>query len=204
MAFIPFSNTAFSQIRYTLDGQQAMNTLWWENVTAWDAGSLADLTSAIADWASGNLMPLLSTTLSLREVFARDMSTENSFEATNVISPAQSGGGGLALPNNVSLCVSMRTSVTGRSQRGRNYLAGIPGDQTAGINTIDSTFIASILDVYAMLLDNALFPNFTLVIASRFHNGAPRLVGQNTPVASFTCVDNVIDSQRRRLPFRGA
>jgi hypothetical protein len=204
MPFIPFANTAFSQVRYTLDGQQVMNTLWWENVTAWDAGSLADLTSAIADWASGNLMPIMTSTLSLREVFARDMSTENSFEATNVISPAQSGGAGPGLPNNVSLCISMRSSVTGRSQRGRNYLPGIPADQTVGVNLIDPDYVASILDVYAMLLDNALFPNWTLVVASRFHNNAPRLVGQNTPIASFSAIDNVIDSQRRRLPGRGA
>lgn len=203
MPFVPFANTAEVEVRYSLDDQQVENTLYFRNSTAFDITSLDSLAAVVGNWAVTSLLPLQNNVTSLREVVARDLSIEESFEVTFAAASGSDGGAGAPAPNNVSLCISFRSGITGRSQRGRNYLVGVPTNALAATNVFDSDYIASIVGAYNDLLSAALDAGFHWVIASRFHNGAPRLVGQTVDVLTVIVVDSIVDSQRRRLPGRG-
>lgn len=64
-----------------------------------------------------------------------------------------------------------------------------------------------IKDVYEMLtpLGGAFPPEFAQwVVVSRYLNNVPRTVGTSTLVLEASYRDRIVDSQRRRLPGRGA
>jgi hypothetical protein len=113
------------------------------------------------------------------------------------------------LPNNVTLTVSFRTANRGRSFRGRNYVVGLGETQVAG-NTVAPSVITAFDGIYSQLLASPVAAIATWVVVSRFSGvdpvtkePIPRVTGIATPITSVTVVDNVVDSQRRRLPKRG-
>jgi hypothetical protein len=81
--------------------------------------------------------------------------------------------------------------------------------QTTGANQIDSATAAAFVDAYSLLLDFGQDIGASWVVVSRFSgvdaNGdpIPRAAGVTTPITSVLVVDNIVDSQRRRLPGRG-
>lgn len=203
MPFVPFANTAECEVRYELDGQKVENTLYFTQADAYTSGSLGNLATIVLDWAVASLLPLQNNVCLLREVFARDLSTEDGLAAVAAADSGALGAAGPGAPNNSTICVSFRSGVTGRSQRGRNYLIGLPVSAMANTNHVSNAYQGEIIVAYNTLKGDAQDEGFTHVIASRRHNKDWRAVGQTTQVVSYTFVDATVDSQRRRLPGRG-
>lgn len=204
MAFIPVPNTAQANIRQTLAGEQIENTLYFRAPAAWSAGSLAALGAGLVTWWTTGPRAVLSDDLVLREVYCVDLSSANGPTHTETVVNDPGGPiAGEALPNNCALCVSFRTANRGRSFRGRNYVAGInEGDVTA--NLVTQVTADGILQGYQDLITYFSESGIDWVVVSRYANGQPRATGIATPVTAVTLVDRYIDSQRRRLPGRGA
>lgn len=204
MPFVPFANTAQVNVRGRLDGQRCENTLYFTAVDGpFTPSLLANLAETIKDTWAAELQPLKSSTCTMVEVFAFDLSTEGSFGYTAVPTTPISGEAGAApLPNNVSLAVSFRSAFRGRSGRGRNYWYGLVEDQFAG-NNATGAIQTAILAGYDTLFAAALGEGYVHVVASRFHDNLPRAVGVTFPVNAVVITDSVLDSQRRRLPGRG-
>lgn len=210
MPFVPVANTALVETRMTLDSQQVENTLWVEFPAAPSAADLLTLANDIDSWWEGSYAPLVSDGVQLREVVVTDMTTASSGQVS--VAPAVAAFGGQSspdLPSNASLTVSFRTALRGRSFRGRNYLVGLTEDTNTG-NIVNSPFIALVIAAYEELLSGGgALSAGEWVVASRFSgvdvngNPIPRAAGVTTPIISVVVVDNVIDSQRRRLPGRG-
>lgn len=203
MAFVPFSNTAEFELRHTMDGQKVENTLYFDKASAWDSASLLAAADQLRDSWATNMIPLLGGSATFTEVFARDLSTAESFEATSVVSPPLTGAGGLAAPNNVTLCVSFRSGVAGRSNRGRNYWLSVPRSELVAANTLDVDYVAAIVSAYGQMQSDMGDLGYTWVIASRYHNKVQRTSGTTQVVTGILAVDGTVDSQRRRLPGRG-
>lgn len=107
------------------------------------------------------------------------------------------------LPLNVAICASHYSGRTGRSRRGRNYIPGIGEGIISVGDVILFTARNNIATAYDALRTNLLAHGLVQVVASFQTNGAPRVNGQGTAIAS-TVVDQYSDSQRRRLAGRGA
>jgi len=203
MAFIPVPDVAQFNIRGTLDNQRIENTLYFRNVNTWDTEGLEAAAALVADWFEDNILPVVTTDYVLREVYAVDLTTENSGSATHTVAASTQGlDSSPALPNNVAICVSFRTAQRGRSFRGRNYIAGLTEADVTG-NTIGASQSSALVTAYGQLF--SLFPpgGAFWVVVSRFTAGLPRTVGISTPVTAVLIVDSTVDSQRRRLPGRG-
>lgn len=201
MAFIPVPNVAQVEVRMTLDSQRIENTLYFEKAAPWGIVQLQALTADIRAWWIALVAPLVSASVALNTVFARDLTFANSTQAE--VSGGVSGTrGGPVLPSNVSLCVSFRTGQTGRSFRGRNYIVGLTEGDVIG-NLVDDPLVQSYIDAYLGLLPIATENASEWVVVSRHTNGSPRVSGIGTPITSVVVVDRVVDSQRRRLPGRG-
>lgn len=204
MAFIPVANVAQANIRQTLNGERIENTLYFRAPAAWSAGSLAALASGVAAWWTTGPRAVLSDDLVLREVYVVDLTTANSGTYTHTVVNDPGGPiSGEALPNNCALCVSFRTANRGRSFRGRNYVAGINEGDVTG-NVVAQATANGILAGYQGLMTYFSEAGLDWVVVSRYANGQPRAAGVATPVNAVTLVDRYIDSQRRRLPGRGA
>jgi len=210
MPFVPVANTCLVETRMTLDSQQVENTLWVEFPTAPSSADMLTLANDIDSWWEAEYAPLVSDGVQLREVVVTDMTTASSGQVS--VAPATPAFGTQTspdLPSNASLTVSFRTALRGRSFRGRNYLVGLTEDTNTG-NIVNGAFIALVIDAYELLLSGGgALTAGEWVVASRFSgvdaNGdpIPRAAGVTTPIISVVVVDNVIDSQRRRLPGRG-
>lgn len=210
MPFIPVANTALIEIRMTQNGQQVENTLWMEHATDPTAAEIDTICIAVRDWWSTNLAPIVSSNVELREVVGTSMTSASS-PVGNAVPGSPLFGGSTAniVPGNVTMAISFRTGLRGRSFRGRNYAVGITEDQIAG-----NQFVAGLTALWQAAYDQLLLDSagagWEWVVASRFSgvdvNGdpIPRAAGVTTPVTSIVVVDNNVDSQRRRLTGRGS
>lgn len=210
MPFNEISNCVKCTVNQSFRGQQCLNNLWFLHTAG--AVNLVDLTALatglVSFWAT-EIMPLLSDDLELVSVLARDYTAENGLELL-AGSTGVSGGGGDAMPNNVAACVSVRTGLAGRHYRGRLYLGGI-ARATVSENSFADLFIANVSDSFNGITGVAgLAPNWQWVVVAQTQSNPtpppaqiPIPGGIVTPVTNVVFVDNIVDSQRRRLPGRG-
>jgi hypothetical protein len=137
-------------------------------------------------------------------VYVKSIATQPGPEATfSAGLPAPGSLGDPALPNNVTVAASLRSNLTGRSARGRWYWQGLTEPQVTG-NAIAAGVLTSIDAALTNLQSSIDGAGFAWVIVSFFTNNAPRVGGPvYFTVVDIVFVDDVVDSQRRRLPGRG-
>jgi hypothetical protein len=193
-----------------LGGQRVENTLYFRRGTGWATVTLTTLGNQIIAWWEDNIAPLVSGFLTLREIQCTDLDSATGPSVTVVPGSTIVGGvGGDSLPNNVSLAISFRTDGRGRSSRGRNYIVGFAEGQVTG-NIVSSGVMTSFVTAYNLLFDVAEALSGEWVQVSRFSGvnpttgkPIPREEGVATPILTVLFTDNVVDSQRNRLPGRG-
>lgn len=205
MTFIPVENTAHVLIQGSCDGQQVNNDLYFRHTSGPIAATdLSALALAIGTWWAGGVLPLLNESYLFGVVRARDLTTANGFVAESQFALTPGGVSGEAAPNNCTMSVSFRAAFAGRNFRGRNYIPCLTNSQVTG-NVIDSGFINDIRTQYEELITGGgtTPAGWIWVVVSRFLNGLPRAAGVFNEIFSVIVVDNIVDSQRRRLPGRG-
>lgn len=204
MAFIPVPATAEVNINQRLDGEQVQNNLYFYNPSLWSSEALQNLANAIGGWVENFLYPPLSQDLSLVEVVATAQGSaiapQESYAPVELV---RGGVGQEALPNSVALCISFRTGLRGRSARGRNYVAGLPEGSVVQ-NTVSQALAGALVSAYNQLPALAASLGCDWVVVSRYANGAPRAEGVTYIITNAIATDLTVDSQRRRLPGRGA
>lgn len=150
-------------------------------------------------WAAMNtsLRNATNNTLTFNTVFAIDLGTAIPQSATYTI-PAPNVGlqTGEASPANAAAVISWRTPYSGRSYRGRTYMAGLSEIATNG-SLITSSQLANLVNVATAFL---LFNNGTGQVA---YPAVKSTVLNNSTIILAYVVDIFIDSQRRRLLGRG-
>jgi hypothetical protein len=203
MPFVPFNNVIRLDAIYSWDGQAVENVhhfLVDETPNVDTANSLA---SSYINWWGTEMRSLQANTLSLVNVVATIMETEND-PVVEVSSGLPQSGTSVnnSMPNNVSVAISWKTNFRGRSYRGRTFHLGLTEAQVTG-STVDAGAVTALTNAYAelMALPVDVGPAI-LCVASRWSHGVLREQGVATAVTS-VLVNNVVDSQRRRLPGRG-
>jgi hypothetical protein len=204
MPFISAANVCQAELIYTWAGQTVETVLHYEAEDAVSPSRMNEAAAALKTWYNTSLKPLHSNTISLVQIKMTDLNTD--------IAPVVNYTTGLpitgfvtgdCLPNNCALVLTKRTVLRGRSYRGRIYHGAIPEASCAG-NTVTGSIVTSLLAAYTLILSLALTDDtWHMCIVSRQHNNVPlteavvtRLIGLDS--------DGMIDSQRRRLPGRGA
>jgi len=186
---------------YTYNGQNCMNRMYVNRPeTNPTAATCAAVAQQAADWWNGNCKVLVPTSCALRLVQATSVAVQNGPSATfSTGLPSPGTHGSPALPGNVTICVSLRTGLTGRSARGRWFWVGLSEDQVAE-NDLNAGVATSITAALDNLLGAMNAINSAPIIVSFQNNGAPRVGG---PVKFFITdalmVDTITDSQRGRL-----
>lgn len=203
MEFIPIANTAQVNTVALWDGQEVNNVFHVTQPTPYDLTSLAVLGALFQGWLENTVVGGLPATISYQKIILRALDTEDSpaLEYTTGFPLTGLSVSKLAMPNNVTVAVKWSTGRAGRSYRGRTFHIGLTEDYVTD-NQLSAGGVAYLNTVYGDLLD--AFDSYPgdLVVASRYHNNAPRVSGITTPIVSYS-INPVIDSQRRRLPGRG-
>lgn len=204
MAFIALAGGIKVSIEYTLNGEQIVNVFWLQTVALTPPTS-TDLVNAATGanvWRLA-LRPMQSTALSCARIHCIDWSVADG-ESHDMIAPASPGGTNVGdpCPNNVAICQSFLTGLTGRSRHGRMYHSGITETMLTSNNLVTAASGVAINGAWGAGKASFDGNNLVHVVASFVHNGAPRAVGLATPIIA-AAIDQPTDSQRRRLPGRG-
>jgi hypothetical protein len=183
------------------DGQLINNTLYFQREGAPSFGEAATLAETVASWYIENVLPHLSNQYTFTHVVVTDLENLAGVQAQSAAGDNAGGEASEQAPNNVAACIKLGTAIRGRSFRGRNYIPGIPNSLLVQ-NTLSPEWLSIVEIAYQALL--GLADPLTWVIVSRETAGATRPTGVATPVVYARFVRNTVDSQRRRLPGRGA
>lgn len=202
--FIPFDDVVQVELVYTQDTQRVANVLHYQTDFAFVPSDMIALGNAlIGAWVS-DVSPNVHADVALVEVGVIDLRAEFA-SAVSVTTGLPANGAysvSSAMPNSVTLSITKRTALRGRSYRGRIYHVGL-AEGMVQQNTVDSARAALIVAAWSEFLTVPVGENtWRMVVASRFANNQPRTVGEATIVDNLT-TDGIIDSQRRRLPGRG-
>lgn len=203
MAFIPAVNTIRAVMEYNHIGQKCENVFHAQMAGAVSLTDLTDLAGTLVNWFDTQLQPLVSNGTSLDKVTCRDMTVESGAAIEFTTDLPMVGTGGSALPGNVTVATKWSTGLAGRSFRGRTYLIGLPvGNNTGSANVLDAGYASDLDDAMEALIADITVDDRTFVVASFFHDNAPRVTAVLTPIVAAS-VDTNLDSQRRRLAGRG-
>lgn len=203
MAFIPVTNVAQINVRYTVDGEQCENTLYGRFTGGTAPTSIPSMCTAVRDWWLTYMKPLQCNIVTLREIYAFDLTTSTGFTYSLPVTSANVGTrAGNAMPNNVALHIVFRTVLRGRSYRGGNYISAM-GETDVANNSITESYVNNVVDAYTELISVFDGLEFVWVVVSRYSNNQPRVTGVSTEIISVVAVDTNVDSMRRRLPGRG-
>jgi len=208
MAFIPFSGlVAKAAIEMALFGNTMVNTLWFEKLdeTEWTSETLLTLCVSLAGWWEEEFSGAVSTSVDLSRVTAWKM--DNAVSLYGEYTPPAPISGQLSgdcQPSGNCISVKFASSLAGRSYRGRNYVSGIPSGYVGG-NAILGSYKTIVLNAYNTMEASVQADlDVNHIIASRYHNKAPRSTGVTVPVTAYAIVNLDLDSQRNRLNGRGA
>jgi len=200
MPFQAVPNTIGLNIRGTFQGSDVENTFYYKYTGTATEELLADLVSAALTAWSTNWKPLLSTGYTLREIYARDLSTEAAVQFGSGLDTGDSGDvTGDTLPNYATIAVARRSGLTGRSTRGRIFWPGLVESQTLN-NSLASGLSDDIVDAIQSIDLAAVALDLIPVIVSRYTAGAPRLVAVTYELLTWLVVDQLLDTRRSRKP----
>lgn len=167
------------------------------------AADLEAVSAAYGTWFVGAGNDEVSTGIQLVEISTRDLTAEDSFIDTNVMSPAISGQvANPVMPMNVTLALRLTTGFAGRSRRGRLYFIGLPEQSVSG-DYILTAPANGIVEDYTTLKNALATAGYEWVVVSRVNEGVPRTTALITPITAVSYYDLRVDSQRRRLVGEG-
>jgi hypothetical protein len=203
MAFIPGVNIAQVSMQFVKDGQPCENVYHVHTEDAsWTPTTLLALADAFDTWDNTSVKNLRANDSSLMQIVVRDLTTEFSPSVEKILTTPRPGtGAGNPMPNGVSLAISWRTGLSGRSFRGRTYHLGMSDTGFVSASVISASRASTFANAYAQLITAVIAANgaWLLVVASRMSGNAHRAAILPTTILTVS-VDVNTDSMRRRLP----
>lgn len=199
MAFIPLPNGIKIEIKCRKNGAPVVNVVWATINVEIDLAVLGNLAEVVRTWWDTSMQPLVAASLSLEEIVCTQWDVEDGAQYIEIVSPPLAGTAtGGDLPSNVAAVTTFYTGFTGRSNRGRVYNGGQTDAQVVG-NTLQTTYVAGMLVAWAAFRTALNAEGFDHVVASFVTEGAPRVTGQSRVIIEYG-MNNVVDTQRRRIP----
>jgi len=188
---------------FARDVREAINTFHVDRAGGWSLADMANLATRVHTWYSTYYKQCIPTNIALQVISLRVYNPVAPLAYDLPISPGEAGTRtGTAEAANVTITMSERTGLAGRAFRGRMYVPGI-SENDALANDTASSVLTSLLSTAMAQLIVALF-NAPEVMAVFHRPHIPPHVLDNTATQVLTYViENVLDSQRRRLPGRG-
>lgn len=203
MAFQSVPQTVEIAVIYTYNGQVAQNVFYARFAGAYALANLQSMADAVDVIVAANLLILMPIECVYERTEVRGLEFANDITATQNLSSGPGTIAGGAMPNQVTFAIKKLSGLTGRSARGRTYWVGIGKNdvQVGDENRVTATFrtlTTAALEVLRITI--AAEFNFSAVLVSRFANGLKRTEGETFPWIGMTSVNDVVDTQRGRLP----
>lgn len=202
MAFVPFLNTVRVAMEFTQSGQVLVNVYHVSKSSPIITADMTAIAGIFRDWWIGTQRQYHNVNMGLTNVSVVNLTTQFSPGIELPVVPTSAGTvAGDALPLNCALVVEKITALRGRPYRGRVYLGGFTESDQSG-SIWGASLVTNCVASLQSLEDEIELGGYEMVVASRQENNVVRTNGVVTAITGFTA-NNVVDSQRRRLPGRG-
>jgi hypothetical protein len=147
------------------------------------------------------------TAFSFLGVGVTDLRSPNNPEIESTSAAAPGTGVGLPMPDQVACCVTLRTALTGRSFRGRQFIFGWIDTQSDANGLINDTAAATAQAIVANMQTGIAAAGAQLAIRSAALPERPSKPGGTlpakgysiTPVTAIVVRDRIWDTNRRRV-----
>lgn len=195
------------------DGEPAVMTWGAKHNTTdpWSVADLSALATAVYGWfAAGDgthnyLNTVMANDCTMDSIECRDLTVDGSTIA--VFGTALVGGlSGGPLPNGISFALTAASGLTGRSNRGRSFLACLAKSfqSSSDANQADASKVTNIVAAFnalpAAVAGASVSVPCHLAVISRFHAKVRLAAGVTVPIVSYHAHDTALDFQRRRAP----
>lgn len=196
MPFVPIDRVIRVVLRFVRDQREFQNVLHVQKLTPVTFGDLVTIANEAVDWWDTNYRNVSTIHTALFSVTATDMSVEGGMQYTADVSPPLPGTiASNPEPGNVTATISWRTGRTGRRYRGRTYAVGFSEPNVSDSDTITGGLVSAMATAAVDWILRALGASLPPVVASFTYATAEQILS--------AVIENVVDSQRRRLPRRG-
>jgi len=182
---------------YIQHGEQRANVLHGIKATDWTLAELTNLALALKGVWDTNFRNWIADDVALETIVCTSLEGSASEQYTyNCLINCNGTNASAPAPGNASSTLSLRTSGIGRSKRGRMYPPGYVETHINDDDTIQSAHLTSLAG-----LGSALMTAFINTSSSNL-GVFSRVLNTIAPVVSIV-LENILDTQRRRLPQRG-
>lgn len=193
MPFHPVTLTTEVNVRYSINGQECENVLHykWNSTSAPTATELYNLCQDVYQTIGLKLMAMMHVNCVMREVYARNIDSPTSAQATYAQTPPLAGQlNNHSLPNQVAKSIEKRTGLTGRSHHGGMRISGLDTLEVVG-DYITNSAITLFTNLMVSLLAQRIGGRFTPAVASK-------LLGDSRVITSLAIPTTVIGSTDTR------
>lgn len=203
MGFQPVPNTVSAEFVHWNGESYSENVLHFKFTAQPGIADMEDLASDLRAWYAAGPNMYKPANIFLSKIIVKDLSAQNApgIEYTAGLPLPGQEGTYHSLPMNATCAVKVLTGMRGRSYRGRIYHIGLCQEQVIG-DKLSAPVMTNLTNAYASLLTAITSVDAAWVVVSRWSGGLPRATGITTQVTAVQ-IDQVVDSQRRRLMGRG-
>jgi hypothetical protein len=202
--FIPAPNTASVELIYQDTGEISENVFHVQKGSPFTLAQLQTLRGVVDTWDNTLAKGARYSGAVLLRIRTRALDTAASpTEDYYLPTPRPGTVAGAGCPLNVAFCMKLATGLAGRSYRGRWYWGHIALANLADVGHVSAGYQSGVVSGLNSLITSLATAGYTMVVTSYMTGGAWRTTAVNTAVTGAVSVDNVLDSQRRRLPGRG-
>lgn len=190
--------TARVVLRTTRDTRKFLNVVHMTRADGAELTSadLLDMANAVADWWQNSYRHICKSVMVGLDVVATKQDPNDPLQETVYINGPGDYVPGAPLPGNDAAALSWRTGLAGRKYRGRTYHMGPSSGSVNANDTLTGQFLTDWSTAGQYLLSHLITAGLRLIIFHRSTNTFTTVIGM--------IVDQLIDSQRRRLAERGA
>lgn len=203
MPFVPAPNCARVEMVFTEEAQFCENVYHVAKNVPYTAGDLATVAADFKTWWNTSIKTLVPNPVALVKILVTALDSESSPGVEYVTGlPINGTSAGVTSPMNVTVAIKWLTDLRGRSYRGRTYHIGLMPSVITG-SVVNAGSVTALKAGYNALIGALSVPSGALSVVSYRTGRAWRPSAIHTPIT--VCdIDPVCDSQRRRLPGRGA
>lgn len=179
------------------DTRTFVNTFHVRAAADLTASDLVNIAGIFVSWWNTAYNAYSSNAVSLYQVQVRKYDPDDPLAFDLNVSPPSAGTQAAAADTGATTqTASWRTGFAGRKHRGRFYAVGLPESLVNSDDSVTSPQTATLAAAASQLLSDLLAVSLQLVV---FHK-----VDNTTTTILSAIVENLVDSQRKRLANRGA
>ena len=186
------------------DTRTLVNVLHWLRAAGWTTTEMVNIAIAIKNWWDTYYKLAVPPQTSLTQIQVRKYDPAAPLAVDYAVSPAILGTRGtVSEAANVTSTMSLRSGLAGRAYRGRIYVPGLAEADVTQSDQLASGETALLATAANQLITAVGTPQSA--VPAIFHRPLPvskPLDNLATPITTWV-IENIVDSQRKRLPLRG-